>query len=55
MKKTKIMSTEEEDSFEVDGEELETVTSFTVLGSVIEREGKCDLEIKRRVALGKLR
>ena len=53
MKKTKIMSTEEEDSFEVDGEELETVTSFTFLGSVIEREGKCDLEIKRRIALGK--
>ena len=23
------------------------------MGSVIEREGKCDLEIKRRVALGK--
>jgi len=53
MKKTRIMSTEEEDSFEVDGEELETVTSFTFLGSVIEREGKCDLEIKGRVALGK--
>src|ERR1043165_6180135 len=53
MKKTKILSTEEEDSFEVDGEELETVTSFTFLGSVIEREGKFDLDIKRRVALGK--
>src|SRR5918994_2124073 len=53
MKKTKIMSTGEEDSFEVDGEELETVTTFTFLGSVIEREGKCDMEIKRRVALGK--
>ena len=23
------------------------------MGSVIEREGKCDLEIKRRVAIGK--
>src|ERR1043165_9917738 len=52
MTKTKIMSTGE-DSFEVDGEELETVSSFTFLGSVIEREGKCDLEIKRRIALGK--
>ena len=53
IKKTKIMSTEEEDSFEIDGEEIETVTSFTFLGSVIEKEGKCDMEINRRVAIGK--
>jgi Reverse transcriptase (RNA-dependent DNA polymerase) len=53
IKKTKIMTTGEEDSFEIDGEEIETVTSFTFLGSVIEREGKCDTEIKRRVAIGK--
>ena len=32
---------------------METITSFTFLRSVIEREGKCDLDIKRRVALGK--
>src|ERR1043165_7136408 len=51
--KKKNMLTEEEDSFEVDGEELEIVTSFTFLGLVIEREGKCDLDIKRKVALGK--
>ena len=37
IKKTKIMTTEE-DSFEVDGEEIETVTSFTFLGSVIEKK-----------------
>ena len=53
IKKTKVMSTEEEDSFEIDGEEIETVTSFTFLGSVIEKEGKCDMEINRRVAIGK--
>ena len=53
IKKTKIMTTGEEDSFEIDGEEIETVTSFTFLGSVIEREGKCDMEIKRWVAIGK--
>ena len=47
------MTTGEEDSFEIDGEEIKTVTSFTFLGSVIEREGKCDMEIKRRVAIGK--
>jgi len=53
IKKTKIMTTEEEDSFVVDNEEIETVTSFTFLGSVIEKEGKCDMEINRRVAIGK--
>ena len=53
IKKTNIMTTEEEDSFVVDGEEIETVTSFTFLGSVIEKEGKCDMEINRRVAIGK--
>ena len=47
------MTTGEEDSFEIDREKIETVTSFTFLGSVIEREGKCDMEIKRRVAIGK--
>ena len=53
IKKTKIMTTGEEDSFEIDGEEIETVISFTFLGSVIEREVKCDMEIKRREAIGK--
>ena len=27
--------------------------SFTFLGSIIEKEGKCELEIRRRVAIGK--
>src|ERR1043165_3213268 len=53
IKKTKIMTTEAEESFEIDGEEIETVTSFTFLGSLIEKEGKCDMEINRRVAIGK--
>ena len=46
IKKTKIMTTGE-DSFEIDREEIEMVTSFTFLGLVIEREGECDMEIKR--------
>ena len=29
------------------------ITSFTFLGSVIENEGKCNMEIKRREAIGK--
>jgi hypothetical protein len=53
IKKTKIMTTVGADNFVIDGEELEVVSSFTFLGSVIEKEGKCDTEIKRRVAIGK--
>ena len=42
-----------ERKYKLDGEEIEMVTSFMFLGSVIEIEGKCDMEIKRRVAIGK--
>jgi len=35
-----------EDSFEIDGEEIGVVTSFTFLGSEMEKEGGCDKEIK---------
>src|SRR6218665_3676395 len=51
IKKTKIMTTA--NSFEIDGEEIEVVSSFTFLGSEVEKEGRCDKEIKRRVAIGK--
>ena len=36
-------------SFEIDGEEIEVVSIFTFLGSEVEKEGRCDKEIKRRV------
>ena len=51
--KTKVMTTANWVSFEIDGEEIEVVKSFTFLGSLIEKEGKCDPEIKRRIAIGK--
>src|SRR6218665_2673948 len=38
-------------SFEIGGGEIEVVSSFT--GSEVEKEGRCDKEIKRRVAIGK--
>src|SRR6218665_802193 len=50
---TKIMRTANWDSFEIDGEEIEVVTSFTFLGSEMEKVGRCDKEIKQRVAIGK--
>src|SRR6218665_2187502 len=53
IKKTKIMTTANWDSFKIDGEETEVVTSFTFLGSEVEKDGRCDKEIKRRVAIGK--
>src|SRR6218665_291013 len=53
IKKTKIMTTVNWASFEIDGEEIEEVTSFTFLGSEVEKEGRRDKEIKRRVAIGK--
>jgi len=48
-----MMTTANWDSFETDGEEIEVVTSFTFLGSEVEKVGRCDKEIKRRVAIGK--
>src|SRR6218665_2836059 len=53
IKKTKIMTTTNWNSFEIDEEEIEVVSSFTFLGSEVEKEGRCDKEIKRRVAIGK--
>src|SRR6218665_3687894 len=53
IKKTKIMTTANWNSFEIDGEEIEVVSSFTFLGSEVEKEERCDKEIKRRVAIGK--
>src|SRR5688572_22514132 len=39
IKKTKVMTTESWKSFEVDGEEIEVVSSFCFLGATIDREG----------------
>src|ERR1700733_13050358 len=54
IKKTKIMTTENWKSFEVDGEVIEVVTSFSFLGAMIVREGGCDGEIRRRITLGRM-
>jgi hypothetical protein len=50
IKKTKIMTTAAWDKFEIDGEEIEMVENFTFFGSVLEKEGKRDMEIRRRMA-----
>ena len=47
------MTTAEWDTFEMDGEEIEVVTSFSFLGSMVEKEGRCDKEVRRRISMGK--
>lgn len=53
VKKTKVMTTEYEQDFEVDGVHLEVVDSFVFLGSLITSSGSCEAEIRRRIALGR--
>ena len=52
-KKTKIMTAEEPHSFNVDNENTEIVKDFVYLGSVINLNGDCSQEIKRRLRLGR--
>ena len=40
-------------SWQVDGETMEPVTDFTILGSKITADGDCSHEIKRHLLLGK--
>ena len=40
-------------SWEIDGETVETVSDFILLGSKITGDGDCSHEIKRRLLLGK--
>ena len=47
------MTTANWDSFEINREEIEVISSFMFLGSEVEKQGRCDKEIKRRVAIGK--
>ncbi|XP_023235101.1 uncharacterized protein LOC111634534, partial [Centruroides sculpturatus] len=53
VKKTKVMSTKELKDFIVDGERIEVVESYILLGSKIERNGSCEGEIRRRINLGR--
>ena len=40
-------------SWQIDGETMETVTDFIVLGSKITADGDCTHEIKRHLLLGR--
>ena len=53
IQKTKIMASSPITSWEIDGETMETVSDFIVLGSKITADGDCSHEIKRRLLLGR--
>ena len=52
IQKTKIMASDPIISWQIDGETLETVRDFIVLGSKINADGDCSREIKRCLLLG---
>ena len=52
IQKTKIMASGPITSWQIDGETVETVKDFIVLGSKITADGDCSHEIKRCLLLG---
>ena len=53
IQKTKIMLSGPITSWQIDGETIEIVTGFILLGSKITVDGDCSNEIKRRLLLGR--
>ena len=53
MQKTKIMASSPITSWQIDGETVETVADFIILGSKITADGDCSHEIKRCLVLGR--
>ena len=53
IQKTKIMASGPITSWQIDGEIVETVTDFIILGSKITADGDCSHEIKRHLPLGR--
>ena len=53
IQKTKIMASGPITPWEIDGETVETVSDFILLGSKITVDGDCSHEIKRHLLLGR--
>ena len=53
IQKTKIMASGPITSWEIDGDTVETVTDFILLGSKITADGDCRHETKRCLLLGR--
>ena len=53
IQKTKIMASGPISSWQIDGETMETVTDFILLGSKVTADSDCSHEITRRLLLGR--
>ena len=53
IQKTKIMASSPINSWQIDGETMETVTDFILGGSKFTADGDCSHEIKRCLLLGR--
>ena len=53
IQKTKVMASGPITSWQIDGETIETVIDFILLGSKITSDGDCSHEIKRCLLLGR--
>ena len=53
IQKTRIMASGPITSWQIDGETMETVTDFILLGSKVTADGDCSHEIKRHLLLGR--
>ena len=53
IQKLKIMASDPITSWEIDGETVETVADFILLGSKITADGDCSHEIQRHLLLGR--
>ena len=53
IQKTKIMASVPITSWQIDGETVETVSDFILVGSKVTADGECSHEIKRRLLLGR--
>ena len=53
IQKTKLMASGPITSWQIDGEIMETVRDFIILGSKINADGDCSHEIKRCLLLGR--
>ena len=53
IQKTKIMASGAITSWEIDGETVETVSNFIILGSKITADGDCSHDINRSLLLGR--
>jgi hypothetical protein len=54
LKKTKIMTTETQHEFILDGMEREIMNCYTFLGTIITRDGYDHKEINRRLSIGRM-